>query len=195
MRKPPVIAAKRIFYTSFLIFNFLLWLLLFSKYFSTRDTVHKLELCPISPPNLIGAFEPDVTNVTLETVENRFKNLLQPGGYHTPNECRARDRVAVIVAVRDREFQIPVFLKNIHPLMMRQQIEYQIFIVEQAPGFWFNKGTLFNVGFVEALKVKRWDCFIFHDVDLYPMDDRNLYNCPRTNPRHMGVACDLFDYK
>ena len=39
-----------------------------------------------------------------------------------------------------------------------------------------------------------WDCFIFHDVDLLPEDDRNLYTCPY-QPRHMSVAINTFNYK
>lgn len=51
-----------------------------------------------------------------------------------------------------------------------------------------------NVGYVEALKEKNFDCFIFHDVDLLPEDDRNLYTCPE-QPRHMSVAVDKFNYR
>ena len=51
-----------------------------------------------------------------------------------------------------------------------------------------------NVGFVEALKLYNYDCFIFHDVDLLPEDDRNLYTCPE-QPRHMSVAVDVLNYK
>ena len=44
-----------------------------------------------------------------------------------------------------------------------------------------------NIGYVEALKTKqKFDCFYFHDVDLVPEDDRNLYDCPRDGqPRQM----------
>ena len=58
----------------------------------------------------------------------------------------------------------------------------------------FNRGTLLNVGFVEAMKDFAWDCFIFHDVDLLPEDDRNLYTCP-IQPRHMSVSIDSFLYR
>ena len=49
---------------------------------------------------------------------------------------------------------------------------------------------LFNIGFAMATNLTSldyWNCFIFHDVDLLPEDDRNLYNCP-TKPRHMSVG-------
>ena len=34
------------------------------------------------------------------------------------------------------------------------------------------RAMLCNIGFVEALKIKEWDCFVFHDVDHYPEDLR-----------------------
>lgn len=51
-----------------------------------------------------------------------------------------------------------------------------------------------NVGFLEASKLYDYDCFVFHDVDLLPEDDRNLYSCPQS-PRHMSVAIDRMNYK
>ena len=49
---------------------------------------------------------------------------------------------------------------------------------------------LFNIGFDMATYLTTqdfWNCFIFHDVDLLPEDDRNLYTCP-TKPRQMAVG-------
>jgi len=51
-----------------------------------------------------------------------------------------------------------------------------------------------NIAFVEALKQYAFQCFVFHDVDLIPEDDRNMYSCP-PQPRHMSVAIDEMGYK
>ena len=51
-----------------------------------------------------------------------------------------------------------------------------------------------NIAFVEALKQYHFQCFVFHDVDLVPEDDRNMYSCPQ-QPRHMSVAIDEMGYK
>ena len=50
----------------------------------------------------------------------------------------------------------------------------------------FNRAALFNVGYLEAMKVYAYDCFIFHDVDHFPEDLRNIYKCGE-QPRHMYV--------
>ena len=50
-----------------------------------------------------------------------------------------------------------------------------------------------NVGYVEAKKAYKYQCFIFHDVDLLPENDWNLYSCG-DQPRHMSVAIDKFKY-
>ena len=34
-----------------------------------------------------------------------------------------------------------------------------------------------NIAVKEALKLDDFDCFIFHDVDLIPENDRNIYEC------------------
>ena len=58
----------------------------------------------------------------------------------------------------------------------------------------FNRATLFNAGFREALIINNFDCFIFHDVDLIPDDERNIYKCP-SHPRHMSVFMSNWKYK
>lgn len=120
--------------------------------------------------------------------------FLESGGHFKPNHCRARHRVAVIVPFRDREKHLRIFLRNLHAFLVKQQLDYAIFIVNQQTGQTFNRAKLMNVGFAEASKLYDWQCFIFHDVDLLPEDDRNLYSCPN-QPRHMSVAVDKFGYQ
>ena len=51
-----------------------------------------------------------------------------------------------------------------------------------------------NIGFTEALKLEKYDCFIFHDVDLIPENDRNLYYCD-DQARHLSSAIDEMRYQ
>lgn len=102
-------------------------------------------------------------------------NDLKPGGRFSPSECIPRHRVAIIIPYRDREEHLRTLLYNLHPILMRQQIDYGIFVIEEVPDVKFNRAKLMNIGFQEALKVDPgFQCFIFHDVDLLPEDDRNL---------------------
>ena len=73
---------------------------------------------------------------------------------------------------RDRAEHLKIFLHHMHPIFQRQQIDYRIFVIEQTPKEKFNRGLLMNIGFVEANKMDDYDCFVFHDVDLVPEDDR-----------------------
>ena len=58
-------------------------------------------------------------------------------------------------------------------MLQRQRQQYQIFVINQDDNNTFNRAMLLNVGYREAEKMDSWDCFIFHDVDLIPEDDRN----------------------
>ncbi|KAL1123539.1 hypothetical protein AAG570_002616 [Ranatra chinensis] len=151
-------------------------------------------LCPLVPPNLVGVFTANKDVDSLEKAAAVVGGGVLAGGQWRPSECRARDRVAVIVPYRDRPLHLCVFLANMHPFLQRQQLDYGIFVIEQAGNGDFNRAMLMNVGFVEALGMRDFDCFIFHDVDLLPEDDRNLYTCP-DQPRHMSVAVDVFNYR
>ena len=61
----------------------------------------------------------------------------------------------------------------------------------------FNKGMLMNAGFVEVRSILATSdpiCYIFHDVDMLPKDDRNMYVCSST-PRHVGAYINKFKYR
>jgi beta-1,4-galactosyltransferase 1 len=131
---------------------------------------------------------------TVQELEKRFA-WLKPGGHGVPDNCRVLKSVALIVPFRCRGEHLLLFLQHMHPFLRRQQLDYTIFIVEQDGDGPFNRAMLMNVGFKEALKSRNFDCFIFHDIDLLPEDDRNLYTCPPGQPRHMSVAVDIFKYR
>ncbi|OWA49958.1 Beta-1,4-N-acetylgalactosaminyltransferase bre-4 [Hypsibius exemplaris] len=158
----------------------------------TLLAVTGMELCPAIPPALVGAVK--VLTEKLSDDEIMAANQdLGPGGRFRPPGCVARHKVAIILPFRDRTEHLRIFLNNIHPILRRQQLDYGIFVVEQIGITKFNRGTLMNVGYVEAKKSYDYDCFIFHDVDLLPENDRNMYSCPN-QPRHMSVAIDKFSY-
>ena len=51
-----------------------------------------------------------------------------------------------------------------------------------------------NIGYVEALKLEVFDCFVFHDVDLIPENDKNLYMCDGSL-RQLSSAIDEWRYQ
>lgn len=159
---------------------------------SVTDT-SVLPRCSLIPPNLIGPVSVSKSPPELTIMEKMFTEV-KDGGQGWPSDCIARHRVAIIIPFRDRLQHLHTLLYNLHPILLRQQVDYQIFVVEQEGNGQFNRAMLMNVGYVEALKEKLFDCFIFHDVDLLPEDDRNLYTCPE-QPRHMSVAVDKFKYR
>ena len=105
-----------------------------------------------------------------------------------------------------------------HKILQRQEIEYQIYVINQVDKNPFNRAKLLNVGFMESLKQYDWECFVFHDVDLGKQkkmkfdtlykgsnyiyiiffqvleNDKCLYRCPEM-PRHMSVAIDKYKYR
>ncbi len=68
-----------------------------------------------------------------------------------------------------------------------------IFVVEQTQAGPFNKGALFNVGYLHALK-RGCDYFVFHDVDHVPEDPLNTYEY-RTQATHLCSRTSQFGYR
>ncbi|XP_050537441.1 beta-1,4-N-acetylgalactosaminyltransferase bre-4-like [Daktulosphaira vitifoliae] len=152
-------------------------------------------VCPETPPGLNGTVPLVVpTHDTLNEISQQLSWLrLTDGGHQEPITCNARHKIAVIVPYRDRLSNLCTFLLNIHPFLTKQQLDYTIIIIEQFGDGVFNRAMLMNIGYIEGLKLRKFDCFFFHDVDLIPENDRNIYSCPE-QPRHMSVAIDKFNY-
>lgn len=151
--------------------------------------------CDKSSLQLEGHLPSKMPNDLREKIVESQNPQVTKGGKWKPNQCRALHHVAIVIPYRDRLPHLLVLLANLHPILQRQQISYRIFVVEQAGNATFNKGRIMNVAFLEILKIdESFGCFIFHDVDLVPEDDRNMYSCP-PNPRHMSPAIDEMGYK
>ena len=67
---------------------------------------------------------------------------------------------------------------------------------------------MMNAGFLEVFKKfgrkqdghqqnqndSYWDCVVFHDVDVYMEDDRNIIHCREKNHVHLGASIDRWNY-
>ena len=151
--------------------------------------------CPAIPPDLLGpvAIPPLVANFSL-IHQSSYHPQVQLGGLYRPTSCRARHKVAIIVPYRDRYEILKHFLFHTHQFLQRQQLDYRIYVCEQAFTKTFNKGIVMNGCFKEILQLEPdTRCFIMHDVDLLLIDDRNMYTCPKY-PRHLSVAIDKFHF-
>lgn len=112
--------------------------------------------------------------------------LISPGGEWQPNDCISRFSVAIMIPFQNRESNLREFLLYMHPFLQRQNINYKIYVIELASNETWNRGVLFNIGYIEAMKDKLFPCLIHHDVDSLPKYRNNIYACTNA-PRLMVV--------
>ncbi|KAL1023693.1 hypothetical protein UPYG_G00044650 [Umbra pygmaea] len=165
-----------------------------STLISTSILGKTLENCPVQSPLLVGPLRIEFsTPVSLDTVKKENPKL-QEGGRYKPADCVALQKVAVIIPFRHREEHLKFWLYYLHPILQRQQLDYGVYVIQQGGESTFNRAKLMNIGYVESLKEYDYDCFVFSDVDLIPMDDRNTYRC-YSQPRHLSVSMDKFGFR
>ncbi|XP_071313245.1 beta-1,4-galactosyltransferase 1 [Trachinotus anak] len=153
-----------------------------------------LQKCPETSPLLVGPLRVEFNiPVNLEEIKKTNPNL-QPGGRFRPRDCEALQKVAIIIPFRKREEHLKYWLHYLHPILQRQQLDYGVYVINQDGNEIFNRAKLLNVGYTEALKEYDYNCFVFSDVDLIPMDDRNIYRC-FSQPRHLSVSMDKFGFR
>lgn len=141
------------------------------------------------------------------------QNMSRKGGWWQPNHCQAHYHTAIIIPYRDRADNLRVLLRYLHPMLQKQLLHYRIFVAEQVHDclmpyqsyfltFCFiqegngtyNKGRVMNSAFtIVRSRYPAYNCFVFHDVDMVPEDDRNLYVC-QDQPRHLSPAVGKFNY-
>ncbi|XP_053320048.1 beta-1,4-galactosyltransferase 1-like isoform X1 [Spea bombifrons] len=158
-----------------------------------KSVNYRLPLCNEIPPSLHTLTINTSIKVTFEKIIAENTNV-QYGGHGKPESCQAHQKIAIVIPYRNREPHLKMWLYNMHPFLQKQQADYGIYVVEQSQNTTFNRAKLMNIGYTEALKDYDYNCFIFSDVDIIPMDLRNLYRCSK-NPRHLANAVDKFDFR
>nr|XP_023506099.1 beta-1,4-galactosyltransferase 3 isoform X2 [Equus caballus] len=169
--------------------------------YSNLSQIHPVDIseedlpnCPIVSPYINGPLKVMIPeNLTMEQVVEK-NPLVELGGQYQPPDCWTQHHTAVVVPYYGQAQHLRDLLFHLHPFLQRQQLHYAIYVVNQVNNTAFNQGKLRNVGFWEAMQEEDWDCIFFHDVNLLPEDDRNLYICD-IFPAHVSVAIDKFNYK
>ncbi|KAH9496614.1 hypothetical protein Btru_009820 [Bulinus truncatus] len=150
--------------------------------------------CPVHSPELIGALGSNQVNIQIDQLHKLYR-MVQDGGHHAPPHCTPSEKVAIIIPYRNRLSHLHILLNNLFPVIIRQQLDFTIFVIEQSLTDPFNRGMLFNIGYLEALKLSgNFTCFIFHDVDMLPLDDHCLYKCA-DHPKHLTVSVSKWKYE
>ena len=108
------------------------------------------------------------------------------GVVQSPARNPRKTQTLIIVPYRDRAEQLKLFLPALRRFLHYQPVDYQIIVVEHVGEAKFNKGSLINIGYIEAEYMKvpdsetHYDCVIIHDIDFIPIDGRNSYDCLST---------------
>ncbi|XP_011675760.2 beta-1,4-galactosyltransferase 6 isoform X1 [Strongylocentrotus purpuratus] len=116
------------------------------------------------------------------------------GGRWRPTHCKPKWKVAIVIPYRDRIQHLAILLRNLHHLLMLQNLEFGIFVAEQTNDLVFNRGLMKNIGYMESTNFGAWDCVIFHDIDQIPMRATNWYGCDEM-PRHLCAYAEELGFK
>lgn len=176
-----------------------------SNLVSTRNPQNKQMNWPPKLHEIQAAFLPYLNNYKSK---NYNQAIFEPQYYFSassssknscslPNlQCQTpaeSSTIAIIICFRDRYQHLSQFLTHMLPILIRQQLKFKIYLIEQTHEKAFNRAKLFNIGYDIAKKDptmegSQYDCFTFHDIDLLLLNDEMLYRCNYDkHPRHLIV--------
>ncbi|XP_076809920.1 beta-1,4-galactosyltransferase 6-like isoform X1 [Clavelina lepadiformis] len=162
-------------------------------YFPANLRVLSNETCPEKFYEMNGKMSVNVDEINLDKLNLQFSGKVKYGGNWSPEDCIPKWNVGFLIPFRNRHYHLPILLRHLIPMLMIQHIKFTIYVINQEGNQRFNRAMLLNVGYLEALKMKHHDCFIFHDVDHLPENNRNYYGCTDM-PRQFRVLLDVNDY-
>lgn len=106
-----------------------------------------------------------------------------------PAPPAAAHKLAVIIPYRNRPQQLKTAVQLLHSFLRSQGRVFDIFILQQSRRLRFNRGLLFNAGFL-LLDGSDYDHFCIHDVDTLPTREGSIpYSYPAGKaPYHLVPA-------
>lgn len=115
---------------------------------------------------------------------------------HLGAAARSKYKLAVLVPFRDRFDELLRFVPHLSGFLEGQAIDYQIVVANQVDEYRFNRASLINAAFLEAMN----DCdyVAMHDVDLLPLNAKLNYSLPANGVAYHVSAPGLhpkYDYK
>ena len=142
-------------------------------------------------------------DLTIESIDDQLSSQLpelQFGGKWLEASNRILEgkhinKVAIVVPYRDRLKNLKIFTQYMHQFLIKQSIiNYGIYLVEPMSNLTFNRALLLNIGFKEAFKDENYECFIFHDVDMLPVNEDNEYLCDLDYPKQFATSISIYAY-
>lgn len=92
--------------------------------------------------------------------------------------------MAVLVPYRERFEELLEFVPYLSNFLNKQNIDYNIFILNQVDQYRFNRASLLNAGFSQIKNA--YDYIAMHDVDLLPLNSNLSYAYP-VMPVHLAA--------
>jgi hypothetical protein len=109
------------------------------------------------------------------------------------DEINDKKTIAIIIPHRDRLEHLKMFIEKINKLNIYENI-MDVYVIDQNNGDSFNRGLLLNIGYLISKKFKKYDRYIFHDVDSYPDQDlMTLYF--QSTDKNIHFASPYLGYK
>ena len=141
------------------------------------------------------AYKEDYRNEVLKKMKKDYE---EKGSADNLMSASDKTKIAIIIPFRDSESskprtkQLNKLVEWFNSYLVGQY--YKIFVIEQSnDGRKFNRGQLLNIGFVLA-KAEGYNNFIFHDVDLLPIEGLKEYytTVPDDKPVHIAAVWDRY---
>jgi len=141
---------------------------------------HKLKTLTLEQERKIKQLEHDFEN--LSAVSGKFSAKAAASVQKNSKNINSKvsnHKLAVIVPFRDRFDELLIFVPHMNKFLTNQlgPNNFQIFIINQADMFRFNRASLINVGYYLALE-NECDYMVMHDVDLLPNNGEISYEFP-----------------